>query len=241
MLVIYGDHGIPYGPVYKTPRGKYEHGLPVLRIIMSKELLTKNELTTMRHNENMLTTHYDTFATVRDVVRHAVGDIAYNAVAVKPSWPMPGVSLMRTRLKNSRSCKEAFVPNNMCRCKPRVVIDLVRQQSLVAKLVTDIISWLVKRFEGNNADSTKCHPWEHSTASWTIDSASVPSDSDISKTMWSFDAITSLRLTTRITFSGTWDPITRSVMTLARDSPYDNVETCGISKSVQEFCLCLDT
>jgi len=237
VMVIFGDHGIGAGPVYNTRLGQFEQGLPVLRIVFSSNLLDAQEVATLRHNEMMLTSHYDTFETLRDLLQRASAK-KFNKIAVGPALKqIHGKSLFRERIDASRSCNDAGVPESSCRCHGLQPVDTARDNKSVDKMVHSVQTWLTEKVKsGLPEDQKRCLSWRDSSNTWQI--LDVATRGDVEEHQWLFVLATTLRHNSTVEFRGSWDPITTKASEVTRNSQYANVETCGVGLNILEWCLC---
>jgi len=246
VMVLFGDHGIGAGHVYNTPLGQFEQGLLALRIVVSSNLLDAQEVATLRHNEKMLTSHFDTFETLRDLLQRASAK-KFNQIAVKPALgENHGKSLFRERINPSRSCVDAGVPASSCRCHISKPVDTARYKKSVDVMVHSVQTWLMEKLKsGLPEDQERCMSWRDSSNTWQIlhvamavGFGSAMGEEDVKKHPWLFVLATTLRHNSTVEFRGTWDPITTRASEVTRNSRYANVETCGVGLNILEWCLC---
>ena len=103
IVILWGDHGIHYGPHLLTKQGKYDNKFPPLSITIPNKILhaypsiKKN----LKENKNVLITPFDLHNTLQYFLTHPNSS---------------GKSLLESIQKN-RTCSEANIPLNFCGCK----------------------------------------------------------------------------------------------------------------------------
>lgn len=119
VLIFMSDHGSRNGAIRNTMIGRVEDNMPVLAISLPEKLDEKYpHLSKIMHeNSNRLTTHYDTFETLKDILQGNFG------IRPQPQEPLPrGISLLQP-IPVSRSCKDAWVLEHYCSCMEEKTVE----------------------------------------------------------------------------------------------------------------------
>lgn len=119
IFIFMSDHGSRNGDIRNTLIGRIEDNMPVLAISLPENLKRKypHLSKVMHENTNRLTTHYDTYETLKDILEGNFG------VRTQPLEPFPrGISLFQP-IPASRSCKDAWLLENYCSCNEEKPVD----------------------------------------------------------------------------------------------------------------------
>ena len=114
FLVLMGDHGYRFGDFSKTSQGNTENNMPLLLVMPPKSLEQEQPelVRNLRHNSEVLTSHWDLHQTLRHVLALGVGqelvDASYSGSL------SPGSSLLSPL--QARTCREAAVSLWFCSC-----------------------------------------------------------------------------------------------------------------------------
>ncbi|KAL3879132.1 hypothetical protein ACJMK2_031443 [Sinanodonta woodiana] len=113
FLIFYSDHGSRIDDIRNTFVGRIEERMPLLSIIVPNVLLQKypDLQQNLQENSERLTTNFDLHETLKDIVQ---GNYDLHGV-LKKQVPSRGVSLFKP-ISNTRSCAEAWIPENYCAC-----------------------------------------------------------------------------------------------------------------------------
>ncbi|XP_078692551.1 uncharacterized protein LOC144922560 [Branchiostoma floridae x Branchiostoma belcheri] len=111
ILVVFSDHGPRYGNMRETLQGKIEERLPFMSIVLPDSIKRNNPkvLKTLQQNSDRLTTPFDMYATLADVIGHK-----------DPHLPAPNglpraISLF-TKIPANRTCQDAGIETHWCAC-----------------------------------------------------------------------------------------------------------------------------
>ena len=120
ILVLFGDHGIGYGPYPQSLRGKSEHENPPLFISVPKRILNQNPgwRDMLRVNSERLITVFDLHATLRGMARSFMSDFALETIPEEISlgWNFPGLNLAKDEVPLERKCATSGIPPHYCNC-----------------------------------------------------------------------------------------------------------------------------
>ncbi|KAJ8676022.1 hypothetical protein QAD02_011808 [Eretmocerus hayati] len=111
MIIILSDHGMRYGDVRATSVGWYEERLPFIYISLPDWFIAQepDAYNALRINQNRLTSPYDLYETLRDIVIRAGGQ-------PKPSTGCPGCRSLFKPATTERGCSDAGVSSHWCTC-----------------------------------------------------------------------------------------------------------------------------
>lgn len=136
ILVMISDHGYRIGGASLTHTGRAENNKPWLMIHVPEYLKQKYKWLhkTLLENTQRLTTHYDMYQTMFDLVH----DVAFNEQITKPVK----TDLVRRNLFHEipieRTCADAGIEEKYCTCKEKINI------STSSGIVQDMAKFLVK-------------------------------------------------------------------------------------------------
>ncbi|XP_059154963.1 uncharacterized protein LOC131940394 [Physella acuta] len=137
LLITFSDHGPRWGPIRPTYHGMIESKTPYTILTFPKWFLKKypDVVKNLRTNTGRLTTHYDTHATLMDLLHFkASGEVPVNKGL--------GISLFQEIPKN-RTCEDAHIPSEYCVCgqKNLAKVDVGEDISkTLAENVVDVIN-----------------------------------------------------------------------------------------------------
>lgn len=106
ITVIFGDHGIHYGPFYHSDFGQNDRALPAMIIITPKSFAEQYPAiyNSMRRNQNRFTTHYQFHEMLKEIIQLNEGKPLDNSV----------LSLFKD-VPDSYSCSDANI-ELFCAC-----------------------------------------------------------------------------------------------------------------------------
>uniref|UniRef100_A0AC35TKI5 Sulfatase domain-containing protein n=1 Tax=Rhabditophanes sp. KR3021 TaxID=114890 RepID=A0AC35TKI5_9BILA len=124
FLFVMGDHGHRMASFSYTPEGRYERNNPYFYVSVPKNLRDNKELRkNLNDNTNKHTSHFDTYATILDILTEAGRT---NFTNLKPfdlstivNDTIKGKSLFRPIDESTRDCYNMLVPSRYCLCEPK--------------------------------------------------------------------------------------------------------------------------
>ncbi|CAL1546887.1 unnamed protein product [Lymnaea stagnalis] len=146
LLISFSDHGIRWGPLRATFNGLIESRAPYAIFTFPKWFLDKypDVANNLKTNAGRLTTHFDTHATLRDL-------IYFKADRASPLVPgSHGTSLFR-EIPKTRVCRNVPVPSEFCICG-QSHIEEMSNTSVLSKGLVDIVLKSVN----SKTDKSKC-------------------------------------------------------------------------------------
>ncbi|KAL8568849.1 hypothetical protein ACOMHN_053847 [Nucella lapillus] len=129
ILIYYSDHGNRFGEMRSTYVGKAEERLPFLFFVFPDWFETRYPklYRNIRVNSNRLTTPFDVFETLKDI-------LVFDGEDRPASVTQRGISLFR-EIPQSRSCAHAQILPHWCMCMKRIQLsptsDIVRRTAHV--------------------------------------------------------------------------------------------------------------
>ena len=248
ILFVMADHGSYHDYIRNTPVGRIEERIPMMYVVMPQHLLdtTPHLLDTLTWNSNQLTSHFDTHATLKDILG---GHFQYQN-NVKKKQKDTQISFFQ-KIPKSRTCQDAKVIAAYCPCYSQKSLD--RNSTMVfdiaRKAVDSLNAMLAKdKHKCFRLDLNYVEDAQLLTSNFNADSAStkmslfryVQKMFDVS-----YDTILVLfrthpgeamfEATATYTSHGDitiMDPIIRS-------NSYGNQSYCTTKRSLKPFCLCL--
>ncbi|GFO28758.1 hypothetical protein PoB_005526300 [Plakobranchus ocellatus] len=146
VIVWFSDHGPRFGPIRETYNGRIETSTPYIFFVFPPWFERKYPklISTLKINQNRLSSHFDTYETLRDLLYFKAGE--------KPSGKLSerGISLFR-EIPKERTCQQAGIPSEFCACGRLSRLNLTNQlQSLLGMALLDRIN----SFIGHRNSST---------------------------------------------------------------------------------------
>jgi hypothetical protein len=110
LLVVMSDHGARYSTVRHTIQGKLEERLPLMSLTFPKWFQRKYPayMKNLKNNVDKLTTPFDVYETLRDV-------LDLKRLETKPKYNARGISVLKPILGN-RTCASAGIELHWCTC-----------------------------------------------------------------------------------------------------------------------------
>jgi hypothetical protein len=111
MIIVLSDHGMRYGDIRSTFVGWYEERLPFIYIWLPEWFREQDPegYHALRVNQNRLTSPYDLYETLRDILRRAGGQ-------APPSSGCPRCATLFELAPRARGCTDAGVAPHWCTC-----------------------------------------------------------------------------------------------------------------------------
>ncbi|XP_063447885.1 uncharacterized protein LOC134727434 [Mytilus trossulus] len=143
FMALFGEHGLRFGKVGKTFIGHLEERLPMMFLYLPEWFRNKysNHVTNLKTNSRRLTTHFDMFYTLLDLLN------------LDKQGPVKrGISLFR-EIPRDRTCGDAYIEQHWCTCNYHLT---VMDNDTVKNTLSNI---LIKHLNSLLADydkETKC-------------------------------------------------------------------------------------
>ncbi|XP_053376633.1 uncharacterized protein LOC128547610, partial [Mercenaria mercenaria] len=145
FLIVYSDHG-PRGQS-QTYQSLLETNLPFLSIVPPYRFRKSypDVINNMKKNANVLTTHFDLFATLKDILYRQFKAPSVVTVHNKPR----GISLFRD-IHQQRSCSESSIPEQYCMCYRFLKMNIAHNQVIqkIAQYVVDKLNLMMSNEKG---------------------------------------------------------------------------------------------
>ncbi|UMM30699.1 hypothetical protein L5515_012474 [Caenorhabditis briggsae] len=120
FVIITSDHGFRAGSsdYYQTEIGAFEKHNPFLQISVPKKYRDNGILEVMRENAQRLQTHYDTRATILDILKYQPSSNFTDRSTLKIP-DEKGNSYLRHQPSTPRNCETLPIPQQYCICKSK--------------------------------------------------------------------------------------------------------------------------
>uniref|UniRef100_A0AC35U521 Sulfatase domain-containing protein n=1 Tax=Rhabditophanes sp. KR3021 TaxID=114890 RepID=A0AC35U521_9BILA len=118
IIIIMGDHGQRVSSIQKTYYGRIEERMPLMAIYLPDSFTKqyKEAVQNLRYNKNRLTSNFDIYETILDIVdTNRLKNMHKDEVSKEK-----GMSLFRNQISVDRNCFDAKVPENFCVCQENV-------------------------------------------------------------------------------------------------------------------------
>ncbi|CAH1778096.1 unnamed protein product [Owenia fusiformis] len=136
VVLFYSDHGIRFGKIRETNVGKLEERLPFLYWIFPKWFYKKYPHLdkTLRTNAHRLTTPFDIYATLQDI-------IDFKGITKVYDKPVRGMSLF-SEIPVTRTCEDAWVFPHWCTCQKQISVNktdghVIHAANMVVQFIND--------------------------------------------------------------------------------------------------------
>ncbi|XP_060590624.1 uncharacterized protein LOC132745678 [Ruditapes philippinarum] len=142
FLIVYSDHG-PRGQS-QTHQSLLETNLPFLSIVPPNKFRSSfpEIIENMKRNAHVLTTHFDLFATLKDILLRQFKEPSITFVHNKPR----GISLFRD-IQKQRSCSESSIPDQFCMCYRSQKLNITNN-SVIKQIAQDVADKLNQALAG---------------------------------------------------------------------------------------------
>lgn len=120
IMVFFSDHGFRFGKIRYTYSGWLEERLPFIYLWIPKAFRNKYPVSynNLLENSNKLTTPYDLYMTLQDIIQ-----IANKTYKIQPSLACPKCKSLFEQVDNERSCNDAAISQHHCTCMGHFYID----------------------------------------------------------------------------------------------------------------------
>ncbi|KAJ8921408.1 hypothetical protein NQ315_003026 [Exocentrus adspersus] len=145
IMIFFSDHGFRFGDIRYTHTGWLEERLPFIYFYIPDSFKDrfKDKYDSFKVNTGRLTTPYDLYLTLEDVLE--MGNKTYKG---KNSTGCPNCRSLFTEMEANRTCKEAAIDQHWCTCTGHDYINPKhRSVREVAQYVVEEINSFVKGFK----------------------------------------------------------------------------------------------
>ncbi|GFY52066.1 uncharacterized protein TNIN_290791 [Trichonephila inaurata madagascariensis] len=136
FLFFLSDHGHRFDAMRATLVGRIEERMPFLALVIPKTILSseKKVVDNLRINQGRLTTPYDIYFTVIDILKLSKSDLSFGSETIAV-----GTSLFRF-ISPNRTCSSAGIPDHYCVCETerQLTVSDPRSQKAANTLVASI-------------------------------------------------------------------------------------------------------
>mmetsp|Transcript_3956 Transcript_3956/g.3746 ORF Transcript_3956/g.3746 Transcript_3956/m.3746 type:complete len:192 (+) Transcript_3956:840-1415(+) len=112
VLFLMGDHGMRYGPWFKSKDGSHEHRLPLLLTIVKNSVLENipNSTKALFHNSNRLLSKLDFHTTLQHFANYPDMEFNKTDIRKKTSQTKDTYNLFHDYIPSNRTCENAGIP-----------------------------------------------------------------------------------------------------------------------------------
>ncbi|XP_033725342.1 uncharacterized protein LOC117315303 [Pecten maximus] len=134
LLLIFGDHGVRFGPIRNSFQGRLEESLPAFYVSLPRWIREEHSdlYKHLRENRNKLTSNVDVYATLQDIIELGKGHVTPRVTGKY------GTSFLRN-ISKERTCADLKIPPNYCMCQ-----SFKQSYSTKSKIALDMSQWVVK-------------------------------------------------------------------------------------------------
>ncbi|GMT34118.1 hypothetical protein PFISCL1PPCAC_25415, partial [Pristionchus fissidentatus] len=143
FLFFMGDHGPRLSAISRTVTGLRDQSNPLMMISIPRRLRkTTSILANLRANGKKLLTHFDLYATFRDIAESFAGaKEKTNFDKTEDKMGLMGTSLFRPLPAGSRTCKTLPIPLQYCLCKiDKARMEIEPKHFQIVELITNTIN-----------------------------------------------------------------------------------------------------
>uniref|UniRef100_A0A0K0EB62 Sulfatase N-terminal domain-containing protein n=1 Tax=Strongyloides stercoralis TaxID=6248 RepID=A0A0K0EB62_STRER len=150
VIIIMGDHGQRVANIQKTYYGRVEERMPLLAIYLPETFRNKFKKAeeNIRYNKNRLTSNFDIYETLLDIVNIT----RLNGMNEQEFSKERGLSLFRNKISPNRTCFEAKIPENFCVCQQNITNNVIKNDfqslnnvTLVKKIKNTLTTYLSEK------------------------------------------------------------------------------------------------
>ncbi|ULT97527.1 hypothetical protein L3Y34_005386 [Caenorhabditis briggsae] len=159
FVIFTADHGFRAGSFefYKTKIGAFEKHNPFLQISVPKKYRDNGILEVMRENANRLQSHYDTRATILDILKYQPSSQFTDHATLKIP-DEKGNSLLRQQPLTPRNCEHLPIPQQYCICQSKST-DLTADAKLCERLGRSFLAHINSEIDNFKLGSL-CHKFD---------------------------------------------------------------------------------
>ena len=236
VIFFFSDHGIRFGPVLETFHGRMEERLPFMYVALPPWVKRKypNLLNRLHSNANKLTTPFDIYQTLGDLL-----DFDTNKISRKQSTRSRGMSLF-SEIPASRSCSDAAISPHYCACRPwKVLPHNGKLSNEIAEYVVTKINSRLQPFADKCAYLELEKITDTRTLKFTDDAWYSPRlNNPLSEFMLTFQTRPGKALF-EVTVHATVDLSNIQIIgDVNRINAYEGQADCMLVHTLRKFCLC---
>ncbi|XP_048757347.2 uncharacterized protein LOC125667748 [Ostrea edulis] len=149
VLIFFSDHGPRYSEMQNTAVGRISNLLPLFAMVLPDHIKSRfpHIHRNLKTNINRLSTHYDVFETLKDIMN---ADFTEKPSIDTLNIPR-GISLLR-EIPTERSCKNADISEHYCPCYSSKGLSAQDERvRTVAQFVVDRINTILQEIPGRCA------------------------------------------------------------------------------------------
>ncbi|XP_022693861.1 uncharacterized protein LOC111263217 isoform X2 [Varroa jacobsoni] len=232
VIIFLADHGFRHGSFRETEQGRLEDSLPFGFVLLPPSLVKQYPymLTQLQLNSRRLVTSYDLYEVLRDAIN--ISHLQSNHVK---SHSKSGISLIRDSVPITRTCGQAWIPNEYCPCSKRELYNNTKLAHIIGNKGIIFLNGMLKNASVDTVsnDTHVCSPWSLLNVT-KLTYSSMPNHLEflfqvnmIAKPQAKFD------ITVTITRSS-W--ILNEVTRIDR---YGELAACATGR-IQQYCYCIE-
>ncbi|XP_061707494.1 uncharacterized protein LOC133517983 [Cydia pomonella] len=152
ILIVLGDHGMRWGRFAKTQQGRLEGNLPLFSILVPTSFREtyKDAYTNFQVNSNRLTTPYDAYRTIVDLVNPKLLKNHHLKISLKENKSNGIYHSLFLPVSANRSCMSIGIDKAWCACDLSTAEPIQKREIVIAATV------ILNRINKMLADFPKC-------------------------------------------------------------------------------------
>ncbi|XP_023229253.1 uncharacterized protein LOC111629573 [Centruroides sculpturatus] len=249
IFILFSDHGHRFDSIRTTLVGRIEERMPFFSIYVPPSLVRENPqiMQTLDTNTGRLTTPFDTYYTLMDVLRHNTGSKLGSTSSSR------GTTLFGT-ISSDRTCPQAGISEHYCTCEVETTLSLSDPKCQTAStLVVDAINHLILDEFSNNSiciklNFSKLHRCEESLPNNKVLTNSRVYFGNLISDEVAKEVTSKLRILVEVMPSGglfeatvlySNDHGTYNVINdISRVNKYGNQSSCIVDPVLRKYCYC---